>query len=930
MTTTTKNSPTCHGSAMKIFIMLCFMCVLSVAHAESSDDYLKEAKEYAKKGDINAAIIQLKNALQKDPKNAKARFFLGENYLTKGDGASAEKELLRAERLGMTRQEIVVPLARAMLQQGQADKTLKDIKVESDFPAETQADLYVLHANAYMMLKKNNDAATSFEKAIKLVPNSLNALAGQTRLALVNQDVKRAKKLADNLIKAHSESDTAWALHGETSRLVGDMESARKSFDQAIALQPYNLAALLGSARVKLALGDKEGAEKRIVAAQRISPNHPTANYLMATLRYTNKDVAGAEESLQKVFKVAPNHLPSKQLMGAIDFSKGRYEQADQALSQVVEVFPANVAAAKLLAATRLKLKQPEEAIKALKKVLLTAPDDAQLLALAGTAYMQNNQTVEGMDYLEKAVAAAPDTAGIRTQLALGRLASGKTSQAVEELETAVDLGQNVLQADVLLIMVHLREKAFDKALKQIQIFAKKIPKSPLPYNLMGAAYVGLEKMDKARESFQLSLTKEPKFLPAIMNLARLDESEGKTEKARQRYKDILKQRDNHLGALLSLARLADKEGKEDEAIRLLEKAWESNEGALQPGIALVRYYNQKQQSLRAVSIARDLNTKYPKNPLAVNALGLSQAASKDHHAAKSTFETLVKLLPKSPQPHFALGRVNAQLGDTKAAKESLEKSLSLDKRLLPAQLFLAQLEIKDKQPKAALAIAKTIQKQRPSEPAGYRLQGDVLMFQGKYSEAVAPYEKAYEKSQVAVLAIAIYQARKKAKHKKPYVSLETWLKTHADDYAVRSILASAYQEHGMMDKAAEEYRKVVKNRPKDVAALNNLAWSSHMLGRADALDYAERAYKLASDNPAVADTYGWLLVETGKTSRGLELLQKAVVKAPHIAEIRYHLGVGLHKAGRKSEAKSELKRALDISPNFSEAKSARALLAEK
>ena len=911
-------------SAMVLMIGLTAACSKT-----SSEDYLKQAQDYAKKGDISTAIIQLKNALQEDPKNIMARFHLGENYLTQGDGASAEKELLRAQRLGMARQQMVVPLGRAMLLQGRADDVLKEIIVEKDFPADVQAEVFALQANAQIMLKQNKAAEEAFKKAIELDPKSLNALAGQTRLAMINQNSKESKDLADKLTKMHPESDAAWALHGEVGRLAGDMQSALQSFDRALSLQAYNLSALLGSASMKLSLGDEEGAAKRVEVIQRLSPNHPMGNYLKATMLYNKKDIPGTEASLQKVLKIAPDHLPSLQLLGAIDFSKGRYEQADQALTRVVQAYPANVAAVKLLAATRLKLNQPAEAIKVLEKVLVAAPEDAQLLALAGTAYMQNKQMAKGTEYLEQAVAVAPDTAGVRTQLALGRLASGDTLQAVKELEAAVDLGQNVLQADVLLIMLHLREKRYEKALTQAQDFSKKSPNSPLPLNLMGAAYVGLGQLGLARKKFQLALDTDLHFFPALMNLARIDERENKTKDARRRYESLLKQQENHIGALLSLARLADAEGKGEEALRFLETAWESNDGAIQPGMMLIAYYNGKQQPLRAVSIARDLNIKHPKNPTILNALGMSQMAAKDYHNAQTTFESLVEIVPKSPQAHLALGQVNMQLDDSSSAKNNVNKSLSLREDFLPAQLFMAQLELKGKRPKAALAIAKKIQHQRPTEATGFRLQGDVLMAQGEYSRAVESYQQAYDKSPIGPLAIVMFQARKKANIKKPYAPLETWLERNPDDQLVRSILAGAYQENSMLKQATEEYRVVVKNRPKDVAALNNLAWSSHMLGRADALDYAQRAYDLASDNPAVADTFGWLLVESGKANRGLVLLQQAVVKAPHIAEIRYHLGVGLHKVGRKAEAKSEFKRVLDMSPNSPEAKAARALLAE-
>jgi putative PEP-CTERM system TPR-repeat lipoprotein len=365
----------------------------------------------------------------------------------------------------------------------------------------------------------------------------------------------------------------------------------------------------------------------------------------------------------------------------------------------------------------------------------------------------------------------------------------------------------------------------------------------------------------------------------------------------------------------------------DDDVVRLLERAWESNEGAIQPGIALVRYYNSRQQPLRAVSIARDLNIKHPGRPIILSMLGLSQLTAKEYHSAQGTFEAWVKIQPKSPQAHFSLGRANKLLGETSSAKNNLKKSLSLSQNFLPAQLLLAQIWMQSKKPEPVLTIAKNIQTQRPKEAVGFRLEGDVLMAQKKYSEALKFYQSAYAKLAVAPLAIAIYQASKKAKINVPYTSLERWLKEHDDDQSVRMILASAYQDAELFSKAAEQYSQVVSARPEDISALNNLAWLLYLQGNEEAVPYARRAYNMAPEIAAVIDTYGWILVETGQLKQGIELLKEAVVKAPHLAEIRYHLGVGLYRLGRNAEAKSELKRVLAMSPNFSEHKAARALL---
>ena len=104
-----------------IFMLAVILAGLSI-HAkadENSDaEFVQRAKELRDEGMVRGAIVELKNALQKNPDNTEARWILGQIYLEIGDGADAEVQLLRAIKLGIDRERAIIPVGEALLLQG--------------------------------------------------------------------------------------------------------------------------------------------------------------------------------------------------------------------------------------------------------------------------------------------------------------------------------------------------------------------------------------------------------------------------------------------------------------------------------------------------------------------------------------------------------------------------------------------------------------------------------------------------------------------------------------------------------------------------------------------------------------------------------------------------------------------------------------------
>ena len=119
--------------------------------------------------------------------------------------------------------------------------------------------------------------------------------------------------------------------------------------------------------------------------------------------------------------------------------------------------------------------------------------------------------------------------------------------------------------------------------------------------------------------------------------------------------------------------------------------------------------------------------------------------------------------------------------------------------------------------------------------------------------------------------------------------------------------LASAHQSANQQAQAEELYRQIISIQPNNAAALNNLAWMYQEQGNPEAMDMARRAYELAPQSAAVADTYGWILLNNGEETESVAILEKAHELAPESREIAEHLAQAYEVTGNPEKAREIL-----------------------
>jgi putative PEP-CTERM system TPR-repeat lipoprotein len=886
---------------------------------EKPEAMLASAKEYLAKHDAKAATIQLKNALQQKPDLAEARFLLGKALLEAGDATGAEVELRKAKLYQYPADEVTPALARSMLALGQADKVTDEFANADLSTAQAKADLQTSLATAYLMQNKPVQAETAYAAAVAAQPGYGPALLGQAGQKARKGELPAALVLVDSAIEKSPDLYDAWQFKGDVLSSQGDSAGAMLAYRKALELRPNYLPAHAAIVRLFMADGKLAEAGQQIAAMKNIAPTHPQTTYLSALMAYQQKDFPAARESIQQMFKFTPDSPLGLQLAGLIEYELKAYPQAEIYLLKALPSTPELGIARRVLIASYLRSSQPGKALGVLTPVLGKIDKDSNMLALAGQVYVQNGEIDKGGEYFAKAAALDPQNAGKRTSLAMVNLAQGESEVAFRDLEqvAAADPGN---RADLALIAAHLQRREFDAALKAITSMEKKQPDDPLVHNLRGTALLGKHDLAGARASFEKALAVNAAFYPAAANLANLDIVEKKPADAKKRFEAVLAKDPKSMQALLALAQMRAKEGGSTEDVAaLINRAMAANPTESAPHLGLIGLYLGKNDIKSALSAAQNAVAVLPNEAEILDAAGRAQQAAGEFNQALATYGKLAALKPDLPLPYLRMAEVEVAAKNKDAALQSLHKALKVMPDSLEAQRGIIMLELDAGRLPEAVAVARAVQKQRPKEPVGYIFEGDAYAAKRSWTDAATAYRAGLAQIPAATeLAVKLHVAMSAGGNAAEADRFaQTWLKDHPKDGRFRLYLAEADTARKDYAAAAKQYRILLDAQPDNAAVLNNMAWVAGQLKDPKAVDYAEKANKLAPKQPAVMDTLAVLLMEKGDKARGVALLKEAVELAPQASLIRFNYAKALIKAGQKKEARSELEQLAKLGDKF-------------
>ncbi len=318
-------------------------------------------------------------------------------------------------------------------------------------------------------------------------------------------------------------------------------------------------------------------------------------------------------------------------------------------------------------------------------------------------------------------------------------------------------------------------------------------------------------------------------------------------------------------------------------------------------------------------------------------------------HLAKSKgeealeyFSKVRKIRPDLTTAEFLRGAVMKDLGKREEARHCFKTVLTESPNHPWATFFMAEMDFEDGKSSEAFDRLQGTKADLTVVPPALRLGGILEIHRGNHEQAISKLKKYLAQNpadaeSIMALARAYASAGNDGQAFRTMVPLLQSVTAPADALKLGAELARKANdpaatelaqraatlendpaknmlfkaEHAIISQewtqAEKIYAKLLsKDSAQKVMFLNNAAMVQLNLGKAEqAIKLAQQAHKLASDNPLVQDTLGWVLLQTrANPAKALELIQQAAATMPDNGEIHWHLANALAVNGRKDDAR--------------------------
>jgi tetratricopeptide (TPR) repeat protein len=515
---------------------------------------------------------------------------------------------------------------------------------------------------------------------------------------------------------------------------------------------------------------------------------------------------------------------------------------------------------------------------------------DAMYFILAAEMAGQRGQYEVALDNYLQAAKLTQDVKVLQraTQIALYLK---KTDKALEAASQWQQREPGSVEARRLTAMLLLKAGRTDEALEQMAALLGMpgVDVESTLIELVKLMSAELSKEDSANFLRRLS-ERFPRMAELHFATALLEVEQGEYQAALAETEKALAQHPDWNRARLLQAQVMSKMGQSQKARDILQKTLQSDPNNMRLRLIYSQFLAKSGDVRGAERELERVLAKDPGNEDAMLALAMAKLESGQEAKARQLLEALAESPNRRMQAFFYLGMMEAR-------KNRLQNAITwFDKVTEGPAVFEAQVNAVNAAvglgqiPEARRRLAD-IRKDFPQEALRlYLLEGELLVKTKDYAGAYDLLTQALEE-----------------------------MPGQPDLLYSRALVA---EQLGRVEVLEADLRAVLEKNPDDANALNALGFT--LADRSERLEEAKRliakALELKPGDPAILDSYGWVLYRLGDYPGAVDYLRRAYGQAKD-PEMGAHLGEVLWESGQQQEAKRIWAESMRKDPDHKELK---------
>lgn len=429
------------------------------------DDDLAIQKLFAvarlQQGDIDAAIANLERARALDPNDRKTQLGLASLQVSNGDYAAAEALLLevppitsdfRREALLLEAMDGLGKSAQAnalakQLGQRHADST-EALRISSMFLLNSgdaagaeklissriavdanDVAAYVVYGDILVGQQKIDAALQAYQRASQLPGDSLDAMLGLTRIALLQERNADARELLLRTIDTHPEAVLPRQILIDLALRSGDFELANSAVSALASRESLAPDARQFVSRVLLQLGRFDEALAQSERAVQENPRDRNALFQKARVLIAMRRSNAARATLQNALQISPEWLQARATLAIVEIEEGMFASAEENIQQLERTHPSESAGVMLRGEWLARQQRYADAARVFATATESGADATS--ALREFQVRQAGKLANPKAPLEAWLKQHPNDTGIRMVLAQHLQAQGDTDGAV-------------------------------------------------------------------------------------------------------------------------------------------------------------------------------------------------------------------------------------------------------------------------------------------------------------------------------------------------------------------------------------------------------------------------------------------------------------------------------------------------------------------